>query len=85
MEKQMSDDFRKLVTALQSDYSLAIDFLDDPSCFLKNYQLNENEYKALSTSDFSLLAELCGSEQVAAGALSGAHSSLCTKTTPVIK
>ena len=37
----MSDDFRKLVTALQSDYSLAIDFLDDPSCFLKNYQLNE--------------------------------------------
>ena len=47
--------------------------------------LHENEYKALSTSDFSLLAELCGSEQVAAGALSGAHSSLCSKTTPKIK
>ena len=81
----MSGDFSKLVTDLQSDYSLAIDFLDNPADFLKNYNLDEIEYWALSTSDYSLLAELCGSEQVAAGALSGAHSSQCTKTTPIIK
>lgn len=40
----MSGDFSKLVTDLQSDYSLAIDFLDNPADFLKNYNLDEIEY-----------------------------------------
>lgn len=81
----MSTGFAQIVDALQGNFTSVVMFLDNPEEFIKNYNLTPLEVSALLNRDFNQLAELCGSEQLALGVVSGAHSSGCSgnKTTRV--
>lgn len=59
----------------------AVDFLENPSDVISNYDLLDGERNAILSRDFDRLASLCGSQQMVTGVLSGAHTSLCSNKT----
>lgn len=73
----MSADFKRLIYDLQWNFTLIAEYLSNPESTLLNYNLTKREKEALLTRDPDTLAELCGSQQLAAGALSGAHTPSC--------
>jgi len=73
----MSNGFKQLVASLQGDFSLVAQFLENPKKLVSRYILSSDEKKALISRDFDALAALCGSQQLAAGVLSGAHTPTC--------
>ena len=73
----MSADSKKLIYDLQCDFTLVAEYLSNPENTLLNYDLTQQEEEALLSRDPDILAELCGSQQLAAGALSGAHTPSC--------
>lgn len=73
----MSTGFKDLVKALQGDFTLIAEFLNSPEKVLYNYELTTTERQALLSRDSDALAALCGSQQLAAGVLSGAHTPSC--------
>ena len=77
----MSVGFKQLVTSLQGVFSLVANFLENPMCVISQYDLTDDEKKALLSRNFDALASLCGSQQMAAGVLSGAHSAQCSNRT----
>ena len=74
----MSVGFKHLVSAMQGDFSLVANFLENPMQVVSQYNLSAEEKKAMLSRDFDMLAALCGSQQMAAGVLSGAHTPTCT-------
>lgn len=73
----MSVDFQNLVQALQNNFALLAEFLEEPKKVISRYNLTDEECKALLSRNVDVLAELCGSQQMAAGVLSGAHTPTC--------
>lgn len=77
----MSVGFIQLVSSLQGDFSLIADFLENPKRVISQYDLTASERRALLSRNFDDLASLCGSQQMAAGVLSHAHTPLCSNKT----
>ncbi len=77
----MSNGFKQLTIALQGDFTLVADFLENPSEIISHYNLTDEERDAMLSRDFDKLAALCGSQQMAAGVLSGAHTPSCSNKT----
>lgn len=77
----MSKGFMCLVDELQGNFEAVVNFLEDPGVFIDSYAVTSEERSALMSRDFDALAEMCGSEQLAVGVLSGAHSSGCGNLT----
>ncbi|MBR0428977.1 MAG: hypothetical protein IJK17_02695 [Lachnospiraceae bacterium] len=73
----MSVGFKDLVASLQGDFEALVNFMDSPETFVANYELSDDEREALLSRDAEKLAELAGSEQLALGVLSGAHTPTC--------
>ena len=77
----MSTGFKQLVSALQGDFSLIVEFLDNPQAVVSRYDLSADEKDAMLSRDFDALASLCGSQQMFAVVLSAAHTPLCSTST----
>ena len=77
----MSDGFKQLVESLQGDFSLIVSFLENPMKVISRYDLSADEQSAMLSRDFDSLAALCGSQQMAAGVLSGGHTPMCSNKT----
>ena len=74
----MSTGFRQLVSELQGDFTLVAQYLQNPKGVVSRYNLTSCESSALLSRNFDSLAALCGSQQLAAGVLSGAHTPTCS-------
>ncbi len=80
----MSVGFIQLVSSRQGDFSLIADFLENPKRVISQYDLSASEQEALLSRNFDDLASLCGSQQMAAGVLSGAHTPFCSNKTMIL-
>lgn len=78
----MSIEFQKLIQKLQSDPITIGNFLADPEEFLKSTKLTNQEKKTLLARDVEALNDLGLTIDQAVGALSGAHSQLCSTNHP---
>jgi hypothetical protein len=76
----MSAGFKELVSNLQGNFTLIAEFLSNPEMVISGYSLTDVESKALLSRDADALAALCGSQQLAQGVLSGAHTPTCHGT-----
>ncbi|MPW12614.1 arginine deiminase [Lactobacillus delbrueckii] len=74
--------FQKLIQKLQSDPITIGNFLADPEEFLKSTKLTNQEKKTLLARDVEALNDLGLTIDQAVGALSGAHSQLCSTNHP---
>lgn len=77
----MSHGFQDLIHSLQGDFSLIAEFLENPEQVTAKYKLSSSERNAVLSRDFDALAALCGSQQMAAGVLSSAHTPTCGNRT----
>ncbi|GAA4074095.1 hypothetical protein [Amphibacillus indicireducens] len=67
----------RLVNDLQSDWNLIGEFFDNAENVFEEYNLNDIEKQSLRSRNLEDLNALGVNEQLAVGALSGAHSSGC--------
>ena len=75
--ENMSAGFDDLIIELQGNFTLIAEFLSNPETVISDYNLTDAESKALLSRDADVLAALCGSQQLAQGVLSGAHTPGC--------
>lgn len=73
----MSKELELLVNDLQGNMDLVGSFLDSPSEVLEAYNISGDEKEAMLSKNVDDLNSLGFSEQLAVGALSGAHSQTC--------
>lgn len=69
--------FNDLVKDLQGNPNLIATYISNPSSVLEKYSLTSEEHDALLSGSFEGLVSLGVSGELAAGVLSGAHSSTC--------
>lgn len=74
----MSQEFKKLIEQLQDDPKIISKFLADPVAFLEKLHITSEERKALLSRDVEALNVLGLNDSQAVGALSGAHSQICS-------
>lgn len=78
----MSKNLEKVINRLQYDWNFIADFFDNPAQALKEYNLKAEEKEALLARNSDDLIKLGADSMLLVGALSGAHSQLCT-TRPI--
>lgn len=66
-----------LVKNLQGNPNLIAEYISNPTRVLEMYDLSEDEHDVLLSGSFEGLVGLGVSGELAAGVLSGAHSSTC--------
>lgn len=69
--------FNDLVKDLQGNPNLIAAYVSNPVSVLEKYNLTSEEYDVLLSGSFEGLVNLGVSGELAAGVLSGAHSSTC--------
>lgn len=69
--------FNELINDLQGNPNLIAEYIVNPMNVLGKYQLTTEEKDALLEGSFESLVDLGVSGELAAGVLSGAHSSTC--------
>lgn len=67
------------VKNLQGNWGFIENFLNNPEEVMHQFKLTKDEKDALVARDIDSLSRLGIDKNVALGALSGAHSKLCTK------
>ncbi|MFB5251107.1 hypothetical protein ACE38F_12020 [Bacillus mycoides] len=73
----MTKDLIQLINDLNENWELIGDFFDNPEKVIATYELSEIERHALISRNLDDLNQLGINDQLAVGALSGAHSSGC--------
>ena len=68
----------RLIYNLQGNWNLIEKFLNTPEGVMKEYDLKEDEKRALLTRDTEQLAKLGVDKQFAMAGASGAHSQTCS-------
>ncbi len=76
----MSIGFKELVGALQGDFLLVAEFLENPQQVVSRYKLSADEQNAILNRNFEALTSLSGSSELAQGVVSGAHTPVCKPT-----
>ncbi|MCS4485759.1 hypothetical protein [Staphylococcus americanisciuri] len=74
----MSKNLKRFIDDLQGDWELIGAFFDNPESVLDQYDLSSSEKASILSRNLNDLNGLGINEQLAVGALSGAHSKRCS-------